>query len=140
MLPAQIMLDLETDISSLHTVKQGDAKDANIIKQAEILTNIVNECGRTLLGGNIDIGEQTEIELAAGSVTQSTKGGKLTVTINQVNAQGSGPFECDLDLTGNANAAVGQTKLTVKQNKADFGNGVMNLEVDLPANMACIGG
>jgi len=120
-------------------VKQADAKDANIIKQAEIVANIVNECGRTVLGGNIDIGEQTEIELAAGSVTQSTKGGKVTVTINQVNAQGSGPFECDLDLTSNANGAAGQTKLKVQQNRADFGNGVMNLQVTLPADMACIG-
>ncbi|KAH7025132.1 uncharacterized protein B0I36DRAFT_376812 [Microdochium trichocladiopsis] len=120
-------------------VNAADPKDANLIKQQEIVTNIVNECGRTLLAGNIDIGEQTEIELAAGNVTQSKKGGVVTVTINQVNNQGSGPFTCDMDLTSNSNGAVGQTPLKVTQNKADFGNGVLTLKVEMPKDMVCVG-
>ncbi|KAJ1323009.1 Egh16-like virulence factor [Microdochium nivale] len=120
-------------------VNQNDAKDANVIRQQEIVANIVNECGRTLLAGNIDIGEQTEIALAAGEVTQSTKAGKVTVTINQGSNAGSGPFTCDMDLTGNSNGAVGQTPLKVTQSRADFGTGVMTLEVEMPQDMACIG-
>lgn len=74
-------------------------QDATIIRQAEIDANIVNECGRTELTGNIDVGENTENALAAGAVTQVTAGSSLTVTIHQVNADGAGPYVCDLDQT-----------------------------------------
>jgi Egh16-like virulence factor len=59
-------------------------QDTTIIRDAEISTNIVNECGRTELTGNIDVGENTENALAAGAVTQVKAGTLLTVTIHQV--------------------------------------------------------
>ena len=46
--------------------------------------NIVNECGRTELNGNINIGEQTENELAAERVISVVKGTVVAVTIQQV--------------------------------------------------------
>lgn len=52
----------------------------------------MNECGRTELSGNIDVGENTENALAAGQVTQVKAGSQLTVTVHQVNADGAGPF------------------------------------------------
>lgn len=67
-------------------------QDATLIRDAEIASNIVNECGRTELSGNIDVGENTENALAANSVTQVKAGTKLTVTVHQVNADGAGPF------------------------------------------------
>ncbi|KAG4422807.1 hypothetical protein IFR04_004029 [Cadophora malorum] len=113
------------------------ANDANIINLDEITTNVVNECGRTLLGGNIDIGEQTEGQLLAKTVTSVKSGSKVAVAINQVDDNGAGPYTCDMDLKGNANGFNGQTNLTVTESAAQ--NGVINLSVEMPADFACIG-
>lgn len=77
-------------VASLPLQVSTSASDANIINTQEITDNVVNECGRTLLAGNIDIGEQTENQLLNKTVTSTTKGGKVSVTVNQVNAQGAG--------------------------------------------------
>jgi hypothetical protein len=81
-------------------------QDATIIRDAEITANIVNQCGRTELSGNIDVGENTENALSAGKVTQVKAGGELTVTIHQVNADGAGPYVCDLDESSNTNTNI----------------------------------
>jgi hypothetical protein len=78
-------------------------QDATLIRDAEIQANVVNQCGRTELSGNIDVGENTENALSAGAVTQVRAGGEITVTIHQVNADGAGPYVCDLDESSNAN-------------------------------------
>jgi hypothetical protein len=110
------------------------------------LANLVNECGRTELTGNIDVGENTENALAAGAVTQVQKGGELTVTIHQVNADGAGPFVCDLDVTSNSNGVSGQIPLEV-QNNVPGSNGFsqakaqdFNITVKMPADFTCTGG
>ncbi|KAI1247399.1 hypothetical protein MGN70_011289 [Eutypa lata] len=126
--PASLSLQVNAD----------DDADANFISDTEIGTNVVNECGRTLAGGNIDIGEQTENALADNQVTQTQAGDNVKVTIRQVNETGAGPYTCDLDLTGNSNGLTGQTKLTVQESDAD-GNGNIKLSVAMPNDMACIG-
>lgn len=55
-------------------------QDATLIRDAEIEQNIVNECGRTELAGNIDIGENTENALAANAVTQVQRGSTVEVS------------------------------------------------------------
>jgi hypothetical protein len=124
--PASLGLQVQTNVS-----------DANIINANEIATNVVNECGRTLLGGNIDIGENTETQLAAKTVTSVTKGSTLQMTINPLNSDGAGPYSCDVDLTGNADGTSGQTNLTVKETTAANGN--INLAITMPNDLACIG-
>ncbi|KAG6354682.1 hypothetical protein INS49_004700 [Diaporthe citri] len=119
-------------------VNPDDPADANFISAAELSANVVNECGRTMVGGNIDIGENTENALAANQVTQVTKGSKVTMTINTVNETGQGPFTCDLDPTSNALGTSGQTPLDVQQGNAQ-GNGQQQIEVTLPQDMACTG-
>ncbi|KAK7946367.1 gas1-like protein [Apiospora aurea] len=111
--------------------------DANVIRQQEIVDNVVNECGRTLLAGNMDIGENTEIALKANQVTQVTKGANVDVTIRALNADGKGPYICDMDMQSNAAGAVGQVNLTVAETTNN--NGDISLKVKMPANMACIG-
>jgi len=111
--------------------------DANIIRASEISANVVNECGRTLLNGNIDIGEQTETQLANKTVTSVTKGGTVAVTIKQIDADGAGPYTCDLDQTGNA-IATGQINVTVAEKDAASGN--IALTLTMPKNLACAGG
>lgn len=61
-------------------------QDTTIIRDAEIAANVVNECGRTELTGNIDVGENTENALAAGAVTKVKAGSLVTVTIHQVSS------------------------------------------------------
>ncbi|KAI0440668.1 GEgh16 protein [Xylaria telfairii] len=119
-------------------VDSSASDDANFISDVEISTNVVNECGRTLLAGNIDIGEQTENALADGNVTQATAGSRVAVLIQQVNETGAGPFTCDMDQTGNSIGVSGQTKLDVKEAEANK-NGVITLRVALPNDLACTG-
>ncbi|KAK1957284.1 hypothetical protein LY78DRAFT_686332 [Colletotrichum sublineola] len=120
-------------------------QDATLIRDAEINANIVNECGRTEISGNIDIGENTENALAAGQVTKVKAGSELTVTIHQVNADGAGPYACDLDPTSNSLGGSGQIPLQVTNNVPGV-NGFsqakaqqFNITVKLPADLKCTG-
>lgn len=103
---------MDPDIARNCTTISPCQQDATIIRDAEITANIVNGCGRTEINGNIDIGEQTETELAAKRMTQVTKGSTVAVTIHQVNADGAGPFECDMDETSNAQTTFRPLKVS----------------------------
>lgn len=118
-------------------VSANDTSDANFISLAELSANVVNECGRTLLKGNIDIGENTEAALVSGDVTKVTKGSTVNVVISKVNANGTGPYTCDMDETSNASGTTGQVPLTVKED--DSGGNQIKLAVTMPKTMACIG-
>jgi len=118
-------------------------QDTTIIRDEEIAAGVVNSCGRTKLTGNIDVGEVTENALAAGAVTQVKAGTKLTVTIHQVNADGAGPYFCDLD--EGSNSGIMSKNLTVTNN-VPGSNGLsqaqaqdFNITVELPTDMRCIG-
>ncbi|CZR67396.1 related to gEgh 16 protein [Phialocephala subalpina] len=124
-------------VASLGLQVQTTGNDANIINLQEINTNVVNECGRTLLAGNIDIGENTENQLLNKTVTSVTKGSTVAVSIDQVSADGAGPYTCDLDPTGNAEGATGQIPLNVTEN--DAASGKIALTLTMPSDLACIG-
>lgn len=118
-------------------------QDATIIRDAEITANIVNQCGRTELSGNIDVGENTENAISAKQVTQVEAGGELTVTIHQVNADGAGPYVCDLDESSNTNTNI--QNLTVTNNVPGT-NGLsqvktqaFNITVKMPDDLNCFG-
>lgn len=117
--------------------------DTTIIRDAEIDANVVNKCGRTELAGNIDIGANTENALAANQVTQVEAGSDVTVTIHQVNADGAGPYVCDIDMTSNG-GVISET-LKVKNN-IPGANGLsqakaqdFNITVTMPQDMKCTG-
>ncbi|TVY36110.1 hypothetical protein LSUB1_G005152 [Lachnellula subtilissima] len=119
-------------------------QDTTIIRDAEITANTVNQCGRTELSGNIDVGENTENALAANAVTSVKKGTSMTVTIHQVNADGAGPYSCDLDQTSNSGLISQNLSVT---NNVPGVNGLsqakttdFNITVAMPANLACTGG
>ncbi|KAF8853652.1 hypothetical protein BDZ45DRAFT_657732 [Acephala macrosclerotiorum] len=124
-------------VASLGLQVQTTGNDANIINLQEINDNVVNECGRTLLAGNIDIGENTEDQLLNKTVTSVTKGSTVAVSIDQVSADGAGPYTCDLDPTGNAEGATGQIPLNVTEN--DASSGKIALTLTMPSDLACIG-
>ncbi|CAJ2509626.1 Uu.00g146520.m01.CDS01 [Anthostomella pinea] len=119
-------------------VNSNDTSDANFISTAEITANVVNECGRTLQAGNIDIGANTEDAIANNQITSVTQGSDVAVTMSQVNAAGAGPYTCDMDQTSNTLGADGQTKLAVNEADPD-NNGNIKLTVTMPANMTCTG-
>jgi hypothetical protein len=75
---------VDPDIARNCTTISPCQQDATIIRDNEITQNIVNACGRTEINGNIDIGEQTENELAAGRMTTVSSGSMMQVTIHQV--------------------------------------------------------
>lgn len=70
----------------------------------------------------------------------------MTVTIHQVNADGAGPYTCDMDPTGNTLGATGQIPLAVTNN-VPGANGFsqaktqdFNMTVTMPATLNCTGG
>ncbi|KAL0941681.1 gas1-like protein [Colletotrichum truncatum] len=143
--PASIGFKVDPNIARNCTTINPCQQDATLIRDAEINANIVNECGRTEISGNIDIGENTENALAAQQVTQVKAGSTIQVTIHQVNADGAGPFACDLDPTSNALGGSGQIPLEVTNNVPGV-NGFsqakaqqFNITVKLPADLACTG-
>ncbi|KAI8293943.1 hypothetical protein K4K59_005413 [Colletotrichum sp. SAR11_240] len=143
--PASVGFKVDPNLARNCTTINPCQQDATLIRDAEIKANTVNECGRTEISGNIDVGENTENALAAGAVTQVKPGSKVTVTIHQVNADGAGPFACDLDPTGNSLGATGQTPLEVTNNVPGT-NGFsqakaqqFNITVTMPNDLKCTG-
>ncbi|KAF9876408.1 hypothetical protein CkaCkLH20_06351 [Colletotrichum karsti] len=143
--PAGVGFKVDPNLARNCTTINPCQQDATLIRDAEIKANTVNECGRTEISGNIDIGENTENQLAAKQVAQVQAGSQLTVTIHQVNADGAGPFACDLDPTSNSLAATGQIPLEVTNNVPGV-NGFsqakaqqFNITVKMPADLKCTG-
>ncbi|KAI1630956.1 hypothetical protein F4809DRAFT_208263 [Biscogniauxia mediterranea] len=141
--PASVGFQVNPELARNCTSISPCQQDTTIIRDQEIIDNVVNECGRTELSGNIDIGENTENALAAGAVTQVQSGTQMTVTIHQVNADGAGPYTCDLVEAGN-NGIITQN-LTVEDN-VPGSNGLsqakfqdFNIKVTMPNNFTCTG-
>ncbi|KAJ3535945.1 hypothetical protein NM208_g6925 [Fusarium decemcellulare] len=141
--PASVGFQVDPEIARNCTTINPCQQDATIIRDAEIVANVVNQCGRTELSGNIDVGENTENALSANAVTQVEAGGEITVTIHQVNADGAGPYVCDLDESSNANQI--SQNLTVTNN-VPGSNGLsqakeqaFNITVKMPDDLNCFG-
>ncbi|KAM0286189.1 hypothetical protein ACHAO9_008404 [Fusarium lateritium] len=141
--PASVGFQVDPEIARNCVTINPCQQDATIIRDAEITANIVNQCGRTELSGNIDVGENTENALSAGKVTQVEAGGEITVTIHQVNADGAGPYVCDLDESSNTNTNI--QNLTVTNNVPGT-NGLsqvkeqaFNITVKMPDDLNCFG-
>ncbi|KAJ4324538.1 hypothetical protein N0V84_003817 [Fusarium piperis] len=141
--PASVGFQVDPEIARNCTTINPCQQDATLIRDAEIQANVVNQCGRTELSGNIDVGENTENALSAGAVTQVRAGGEITVTIHQVNADGAGPYVCDLDESSNANQI--SQNLTVLDN-VPGSNGLsqakeqaFNITIKMPDDLNCFG-
>ncbi|KAK7913999.1 hypothetical protein PG985_011702 [Apiospora marii] len=141
--PASVGLGVDPNIARNCTTINPCQQDSTIIRDAEIKDNIVNECGRNEIIGNIDIGENTENAIAANAVTEAGPGEKLTVTLHQVNADGAGPYACDLIEQGNTGIIT--QNLTV-QNNVPGANGFsqekfkdFEMTVIMPQKFDCTG-
>ncbi|KAI1282886.1 hypothetical protein F5Y07DRAFT_386121 [Xylaria sp. FL0933] len=142
--PASVGFKVNSQIPRNCTSISPCQQDTTLIRDAEISANIVNECGRTELDGNIDIGENTENALAAGAVTQVKAGSTVDVTIHQVNADGAGPYTCDVIAQGN-NGVITFPNVSVADNVPGV-NGFsqakeedFTIKVTMPTNLNCTG-
>ncbi|KAJ8108871.1 hypothetical protein ONZ43_g6295 [Nemania bipapillata] len=142
--PASVGFKVQSAIPRNCTSISPCQQDTTIIRDAEISANVVNECGRTELDGNIDIGENTENALAAGAVTQVKAGSTVDVTIHQVNADGAGPYTCDVIAQGN-NGVITFPNVTVEDNVPGV-NGFsqakeedFTIKVTMPEGLNCTG-
>ncbi|KAI0976740.1 hypothetical protein F4678DRAFT_122897 [Xylaria arbuscula] len=142
--PASVGFKVNSEIPRNCTSISPCQQDTTLIRDAEISANIVNECGRTELDGNIDIGENTENALAANAVTQVNAGSTVDVTIHQVNADGAGPYTCDVIAQGN-NGVITFPNVTVQDNVPGV-NGFsqakeedFTIKVTMPTNLNCTG-
>jgi len=101
-------------------------------------------CGRTIAGGknNIQTGTQAVLAQNGGTLPQVTPGGALSLTVQQVNGDGAGPYACSVNADG---TGVGWTRIQVTQNvPGKNGNSraratAFPLTAQLPADMACTG-
>ncbi|KAI0473553.1 hypothetical protein GGR56DRAFT_536969 [Xylariaceae sp. FL0804] len=141
--PASVGFAARTDVARNCTNVSPCQQDTNIIRDAEIKAGTVGNCGRTELDGIIDIGQETESAINNNAVTQVKAGQAMTLTIHQVNADGAGPYTCDL-LTGANNDVVSQT-LDVA-NDVPGANGLsqvkeqaFKVQVTMPSNLTCTG-
>lgn len=90
------MLSVDTSLARNCTTINPCQLDATIIRDAEINANIVGVCGRTEQNANIDVAQREEDAISSNSITSIKAGTKVAVTLHQVNADGAGPFACDL--------------------------------------------
>ncbi|KAI0437539.1 hypothetical protein F4803DRAFT_145015 [Xylaria telfairii] len=142
--PASVGFKVHSELPRNCTSISPCQQDTTIIRDAEISANVVNECGRTELDGNIDIGENTENALAANAVTQVKAGSTVDVTIHQVNADGAGPYTCDVIAQGN-NGVITFPNVDVQDNVPGV-NGFsqakeedFTIRVTMPDNLNCTG-
>lgn len=131
--------NIPRDCASIQPCQQ----DTSIIRDSEINQNLVNKCGRTQLKGNIDIGQNTENYIRNGTITKVRRGGVVAVNLHQVNADGAGPYKCDIDQSSNGGTF---TNLVVRNN-VPGSNGLSQglakdfvMSVMLPRNLRCTGG
>ncbi|KAF3922614.1 hypothetical protein AA313_de0208389 [Arthrobotrys entomopaga] len=94
-------------------------------------------CGKTLEGG------VNKIDGFTGTMAQVTQGGKVSMTLHQVNTDGAGPYTCMVNAAGDGQSFV-QMQVTT-QVPGRNGNNIRNQKKDLPlvaqlpANVQCTG-
>ncbi|KAI9224113.1 hypothetical protein BC828DRAFT_374308 [Blastocladiella britannica] len=120
-------------------------QDTSIIRDREIASGRTGPCGRTLGGGNNDIAAGVQSLMTdLGGLPMVAAGQPLTMTVHQINADGAGPYRCDLSADGTGTDFV---PMQVGQNlKGLLGINPRTsvtdqpLEVTMPAGLKCTGG
>ncbi|ORY84780.1 hypothetical protein BCR37DRAFT_377539 [Protomyces lactucae-debilis] len=118
-------------------------QDSPIMRDAELAANNFGSCGRTQAGGNIDTSTAIEQHIDAKMVPEVTKGSTVTLQMHQVNGDGAGPYQCEIDETG-----TGSTFVKVKVLKDVPGAAGLSatrqtsydMKIQLPSVLACQGG
>ncbi|GAA5867020.1 hypothetical protein JCM8547_008411 [Rhodosporidiobolus lusitaniae] len=123
-------------------------QDTSIIRDREIANGEVGACGRTKLGGPVDIAAEMAKVMAAGVPTAAADG-TVTMTLHQVNQDGAGPFDVEVDPTGTGTGDFQPMEVTQQVPGRDipvvgsFSRAKATdfpLTAQLPAGMGCTGG
>ncbi|CAE6387220.1 unnamed protein product [Rhizoctonia solani] len=117
-------------------------QDTSIIRDKEIASGKVGNCGRTPLNGAIDMAAEMEAASSAG-IPSATASGEIQMTLHQVNQDGAGPYTCDISADGGNNFQA--AKVTKNVPGAFLGLSTATAEdfplnVQMPAGMQCAGG
>jgi len=120
--------------------------DATIIRDREIKAGMVGACGRTVSGGNIII-ERSIHSLnreLGGSFPEVKSGSSFSMIVHQMDAEGAGPYTCEIDHTGTGIAFI---TLAIQQNVPRSVSKVPTttsqdypLELLIPQGISCHGG
>ncbi|KAL8393232.1 hypothetical protein RB595_003140 [Gaeumannomyces hyphopodioides] len=140
--PKSVAFKVIPDLARNCTTPSPCQQDATIIRQGEISAKIVDVCGRTEQAGSIDIKTETEKAVKSGALAKVTGGTTVTMDVHQVNADGAGPYVCDVDQTGNGQFV----EMTVTDN-IPGANGLstakteqFQMKATMPNDLKCTGG
>ncbi|KAI9146200.1 hypothetical protein BKA69DRAFT_3125 [Paraphysoderma sedebokerense] len=127
------------------TRKNPCQKDTSIIRGAEVGSGKASACGRTLGGGMIDMESGVSKMIAQwGELPEIAPGSTVTLEVHQVNADGAGPFACQIDAqgTGENFQFLEVTRNVPGLLSLNPKGSVQNhpLEVSIPADINCSGG
>ncbi|KAI9190295.1 hypothetical protein H9P43_001728 [Blastocladiella emersonii ATCC 22665] len=118
--------------------------DTSIIRDGEIRSGRAGPCGRTIAGGNNDMAGVAKIAQEMGGLPQVAPGMPLTLTVHQINADGAGPFACDVSMDGTGNdfqqVQVAQNVRGILGTNPAGNKSPHDLVVMMPASMQCTGG
>uniref|UniRef100_A0A0S1MIJ5 Secreted protein n=1 Tax=Phakopsora pachyrhizi TaxID=170000 RepID=A0A0S1MIJ5_PHAPC len=116
--------------------------DSSIIRDREIASGKSSACGRTLAGGNNEIGAAMSKAESAGIPSVSSDG-KVQMTLHQVNGDGGGPYTCDVNASGDGKTFTPMTISTNIPGKNSRSNAKAEdipLIAEMPKGMTCTGG
>ncbi|KLU88678.1 MAS3 protein [Magnaporthiopsis poae ATCC 64411] len=140
--PKSVAFAVIDDLARNCTVPSPCQRDATIIRQGEIAAGVVGVCGRTEGTGSIDIKSETQKAIDSGALARVKGGTTITMDVHQVNADGAGPFVCDVDQDGSGNF----TPITITQD-VPGANGLsqaktaqFQMKAVMPDNLSCTGG
>ncbi|KAH8110391.1 hypothetical protein DFH11DRAFT_1514409 [Phellopilus nigrolimitatus] len=117
-------------------------QDTSIIRDNEVSSGKAGACGRTLAGGNNDVTTQLNAAVSAGLPSASADG-TVSMTLHQVNADGAGPYTCEVstDATGANFAAMTVTTNVPGKNSLSTAKATdFPLVAQMPAGATCTGG
>ncbi|KAI0995336.1 hypothetical protein K3495_g12846 [Podosphaera aphanis] len=97
------------------TPRDGSTRTPFQVDSTRFKNNNVDACGETLAGGpNQPMKQMEKIAAAPNSMPMVSRGGKVMMTLHQVNGDGAGPYDCMIDSTGTGTG--GWTKMEVETN------------------------
>ncbi|QDS75253.1 hypothetical protein FKW77_000706 [Venturia effusa] len=101
-------------------------------------------CGQTLAGGENDIiaGTKAVMAMMGGTLPQVSAGGEISMTLHQVNGDGAGPYNCQIDSAGDGSAFVDMkvtTQVAGTNSRSNAKAVDLPLKAAIPAGQTCAG-
>jgi len=116
--------------------------DSSIIRDREVASGKASACGRTLAGGTNDIADDLRQSEMAGLASIGPDG-KVRMTLHQVNADGGGPYACDVDASATGTmfmAMTVETNVPGKNSRSRAKASEFPIVANMPPGMNCSGG